>query len=51
MTLRKPATAQELCDRERRKKPHLIFFIGDPPCWHCRRAFNKQKREREEKKS
>lgn len=34
---KKPLTAQQLCDAARRRAPHLVFFIGDPPCAHCRR--------------
>ncbi len=27
--------AKKLCDRERRKHPHLKFFLDDGPCKAC----------------
>jgi ssDNA-binding Zn-finger/Zn-ribbon topoisomerase 1 len=38
-------SAQERCDRERKKKPHLLFFVGDPPCPDCREWARKKRKE------
>lgn len=27
--------ARKYCTTERKKKPHLFFFLDDPPCRHC----------------
>lgn len=27
--------AKALCDQERRRRPHLKFFLGDGPCAAC----------------
>lgn len=37
---RRKETAQERCDRQRRKSKlyHVYKSIGDPPCATCRRA-------------
>lgn len=35
--------AQQLCDASRRRAHYLWFFIGDPPCAHCRRKARRKR--------
>lgn len=34
--------AKRLCDKERRKHPYLVFFLGDPGCPACYREARKR---------
>ena len=45
---RKRETAQERCDRHRRRSRfyHVYASVGEPPCSHCRKAIA-DKREAE----